>query len=151
MKMVSSELCAENLEAAVEFGKLMQYDGPWICAGDGTKAGTNSDSCFSVLTTLLNLSFVLFFQLQPNIRSQSRLMSLDRHFPCPKFCSQILKSSPELSPKLTLRKRLLRKSGSLQLRLVMTRASDCLLTCCSRFHFPTCLCSPSHLYQIKGG
>ncbi|KAJ7845793.1 hypothetical protein B0H13DRAFT_1908176 [Mycena leptocephala] len=33
MKMVSSELCAENLEAAVEFGKLMQYDGPWICAG----------------------------------------------------------------------------------------------------------------------
>jgi hypothetical protein len=29
MKMVSSELCAENLEAAVEFGKLMKYEGPW--------------------------------------------------------------------------------------------------------------------------
>ncbi|KAF8126404.1 hypothetical protein K438DRAFT_2146173 [Mycena galopus ATCC 62051] len=37
MKMVSSELCAGNLEAAVEFGKLMKWEGPWICAGDGTK------------------------------------------------------------------------------------------------------------------
>ncbi|KAJ7635513.1 hypothetical protein DFH06DRAFT_1303041 [Mycena polygramma] len=37
MKMVSSELCAENLAAAAEFGKLMNYEGPWIAAGDGTK------------------------------------------------------------------------------------------------------------------
>ncbi|KAJ7790519.1 hypothetical protein B0H14DRAFT_2625958 [Mycena olivaceomarginata] len=36
-EMVSSELCAGNLEAAVEFGKLMKWEGPWICAGDGTK------------------------------------------------------------------------------------------------------------------
>ncbi|KAJ7102618.1 hypothetical protein B0H15DRAFT_796038 [Mycena belliarum] len=37
MKMVSLELCAGNLEATVDFGKLMKYDGPWIAAGDGTK------------------------------------------------------------------------------------------------------------------
>ncbi|KAJ7601259.1 hypothetical protein DFH06DRAFT_925048, partial [Mycena polygramma] len=36
-KMVTAELCAENLEAAVQFGKCMNYQGPWICAGDGTK------------------------------------------------------------------------------------------------------------------
>ncbi|KAJ7673253.1 hypothetical protein DFH06DRAFT_1292967 [Mycena polygramma] len=36
-KMVTAELCAENLESAVQFGKRMDYQGPWICAGDGTK------------------------------------------------------------------------------------------------------------------
>ncbi|KAJ7857872.1 hypothetical protein B0H13DRAFT_1576838, partial [Mycena leptocephala] len=36
-KMATSELCAENLEAAVQFRKRMNYSGPWICAGDGTK------------------------------------------------------------------------------------------------------------------
>ncbi|KAJ7252831.1 hypothetical protein C8J57DRAFT_955015, partial [Mycena rebaudengoi] len=36
-KMVSSELCPENLFPALDFAKLMNYDGPWIVAGDGTK------------------------------------------------------------------------------------------------------------------
>ncbi|KAJ7120688.1 hypothetical protein C8R43DRAFT_1136631 [Mycena crocata] len=36
-KMVSYELCFENLDAAVEFGKRMNWNGPWVCAGDGTK------------------------------------------------------------------------------------------------------------------
>ncbi|KAK6971680.1 hypothetical protein R3P38DRAFT_2670220 [Favolaschia claudopus] len=36
-KMVSAELCAENLAAALDFAKIVGYDGPWIAAGDGTK------------------------------------------------------------------------------------------------------------------
>lgn len=36
-KMISSELCAGNLFAALDFAKRMNYTGPWICAGDGTK------------------------------------------------------------------------------------------------------------------
>ncbi|KAJ7176154.1 hypothetical protein C8R43DRAFT_872609, partial [Mycena crocata] len=36
-KMVSYELCFENLDAAVEFGKRMNWNWPWVCAGDGTK------------------------------------------------------------------------------------------------------------------
>jgi hypothetical protein len=35
--MISSELCAGNLFPAIDFAKLMNYDGPWIAAGDGTK------------------------------------------------------------------------------------------------------------------
>ncbi|KAJ7246708.1 hypothetical protein C8J57DRAFT_1241344 [Mycena rebaudengoi] len=36
-KMLSSELCAGNLFPALDFAKLMNYDGPWIAAGNGTK------------------------------------------------------------------------------------------------------------------
>lgn len=36
-KLFSPELCAANLFPVVEFGERMKFDGPWICAGDGTK------------------------------------------------------------------------------------------------------------------
>ncbi|KAJ6525332.1 hypothetical protein B0H19DRAFT_1276129 [Mycena capillaripes] len=36
-RMLSAELCPGNLFSALDFAKLMKYDGPWICAGDGTK------------------------------------------------------------------------------------------------------------------
>ncbi|KAF8197320.1 CHAT domain-containing protein [Mycena galopus ATCC 62051] len=37
VRLVSPDLCSENLLPALEFAKLMNYDGPWICAGDATK------------------------------------------------------------------------------------------------------------------
>ncbi|KAJ7052712.1 hypothetical protein C8F01DRAFT_1331915 [Mycena amicta] len=36
-RMLSPELCAGNLFPALAYAKLMDYTGPWICAGDGTK------------------------------------------------------------------------------------------------------------------
>ncbi|KAJ7453715.1 hypothetical protein B0H11DRAFT_1635180, partial [Mycena galericulata] len=74
MRMVSPELCAENLEAAAEFGKLMMYEGPWICAGDGTKACFLTISLCSsahVLGSTFPLSEVLFTSSE----EQSRIIS----------------------------------------------------------------------------
>ncbi|KAJ7446055.1 hypothetical protein FB451DRAFT_1567900 [Mycena latifolia] len=79
IKMVSSELCAGNLEAAVEFGKLMKYDGPWICAGDGTKLRPllststeySGEKSAHVVGSTLPLSEVLF----KSSEEQSRIIS----------------------------------------------------------------------------
>ncbi|KAJ7722157.1 hypothetical protein B0H14DRAFT_3520395 [Mycena olivaceomarginata] len=37
VRLVSPDLCPENLIAALDFAKLVNYDGPWICGGDATK------------------------------------------------------------------------------------------------------------------
>ncbi|KAJ7875765.1 hypothetical protein B0H14DRAFT_2568615 [Mycena olivaceomarginata] len=37
VRLISPDLCPENLFAALDFAKLMNYDGPWICGGDATK------------------------------------------------------------------------------------------------------------------
>ncbi|KAJ6462923.1 hypothetical protein C8R45DRAFT_1177792, partial [Mycena sanguinolenta] len=64
-RMISSELCAGNLFPALDFAKLINYDGPWICAGDGTKV-SNQNYFFSrkgsahVVGSIFPLADVLF-------------------------------------------------------------------------------------------
>ncbi|KAK7040463.1 hypothetical protein R3P38DRAFT_3348893 [Favolaschia claudopus] len=81
LKMSSSELCAENLEAAVEFGKLMRYEGPWVCAGDGTKLrpllSTSTEysepKSAHVVGSTLPLADVLFKSAEEQSRIISRI------------------------------------------------------------------------------
>ncbi|KAJ7084923.1 hypothetical protein C8R44DRAFT_894034 [Mycena epipterygia] len=79
MKMVSWELCAGNLEAAVEFGRLMKYLGPWICAGDGTKLrpllSTSTEFSGPKSAHVVGSTFPLSQVLFESSEAQSRIIS----------------------------------------------------------------------------
>jgi hypothetical protein len=149
MKMVSNELCAGNLAAAVEFGKLMKYEGPWIAAGDGTKV-CSFGSCFHFCFTHVVSSFVQFYPCVPSTRSRNLRTLSDRPSHSIGSSSQLRRSNPESSQKSMLQRQLLLRSGcslSMSVRLHIIIGSWILTE--FRFHFPICLYSPSHSSQTR--
>ncbi|KAJ7719366.1 hypothetical protein B0H14DRAFT_3900927 [Mycena olivaceomarginata] len=79
VRLVSPDLCPENLQPALEFAKLMNYDGPWICAGDATKLRplltTSSEFSEKNSAHVVGSTFPLRNVLFRSSEEQSRIIS----------------------------------------------------------------------------